>query len=86
MKKDSPNVYAFKESKNSYYIVQVDYWSEDELKDSLDNIKASIKSKGINEPVDVIDLMKFCNAREQIKQGKNLRVKNKGEISCYICD
>jgi hypothetical protein len=82
---DIQNLYVFKESRKSYYIVKDDGYTKDVLNDSLVRFKSRIDSTG--NRLKIIDLMTFCSKRKKIKEGDKIKEKKGGlEVRCYVCD
>ena len=79
------NIFIFKESKNSFFIIKDDGYSEQELKDSLPNFKIKIDS--IEKRIKIIDLMSVCPKRKKITTTKKIKLKKGNpEVPCYICN
>jgi biopolymer transport protein ExbD len=83
--KDIGNIYAFKND-NSYYLIQVTNYTEEEMQDSLRNITAAFAQKGVADRIEVVNILGFCKRKESIAHGKNIKIRRKGEIPCYVCD
>lgn len=80
-----PNIYVFKESKKSYFLIKDDGYSEHEIRDSLDNFKTQLE--GIENRIRIIDLMSLCPLRKEVVKGGKIKVKKEdAEMPCYVCD
>ena len=82
---DLSNLYVFKESKKSYIIIKDDGHSKQQLEESLEAFKAEIQK--FETRVDIINLTTFCKAKEEIKQGKRIRIRKENILLFSLeCD
>ncbi len=83
--KSLPNVYAFTEDK-SFYLIKIENYTEQAMQDSLASTVAALAKKGVNERVEILNILKFCNRREIVVQDKKIRIKHHDDIPCYSCN
>ena len=79
------NLYVFKESKKSYIIIKDDGHSKQQLEESLEAFKSEVEK--FETRIEIVNLTTFCKAKEDIKQGKKIKIrKERIMLSSIECD
>lgn len=83
--KNLPNVYAFKDD-DTYYLIKIENYTEQDMQDSLVSITNTLSQKGMNERVDILNILGKCKRKETIVHGKKVKIKHHEDIPCYTCN
>ena len=67
------NLYVFKESKKSYIIIKDDGYSKQQLEESLEAFESEVEK--FETRIHIVNLSTFCKAKEDIKQGKKIKIR-----------
>ncbi|MDB5272232.1 MAG: hypothetical protein JWO58_599 [Chitinophagaceae bacterium] len=80
------NLYLFKESKHSYYLIKKDNCdSQQELLDKQNEVEAAIQQAGATADIRVINLTSYCELKDDVQMDDNVKLKGKDRLDCYTC-
>ena len=79
------NVNAFREDRNSYFLIKDDNLSRMELESELNVLKESLAGHS-KIRIEILDLHSYCKPKESIIAGKKVKWRKADvEIPCLIC-
>ncbi len=80
------NIYAFRLSRKDYILIKNDFYSQQQVADSIARFNTLLNEIGVSETAQPFDLMSDCKLKETVVQSDNIKVKRKQEIPCFVCD
>ncbi|SFX51383.1 hypothetical protein [Cytophaga hutchinsonii] len=84
--KSMGNIYAFKQSDDSYILIWNDFYTQEQLIDSLYHFNMRLSKAGVSDIAKPYDIMTDCKLKEKVVHTGGIKNSKKQVMPCLMCD